>query len=442
MSHAAGAGQPDLLVALFEASADATLVVDEAGLIVASNPAAARMLGYSAAALHGRSVDTLVPARFQHHTRQRSGYQAAPEPRPMGRGLELFARCADGREIPVDISLTPVVVGGRRLVGCALRDQRGRAHGTGTLNVQATALRSAANGIVITDRSGVITWVNPAACAITGYASDELVGQHTRVLKSGQHDPAFYAELWQAVTAGKTWCGTIVNRRKDGTLYHEEQTIAPVVDDGGAVTHFIAIKQDVSDAHRTREALVQAHRELAARVSEIESLAAQLREQAIRDPLTNLYNRRYLEESLRRELARVRRSGEPLVVAMLDVDRFKLVNDGHGHATGDAVLQKLAEQLRSHVRDSDLVGRIGGEEFVIVLVGASLAIARQRAEQWRASFAASSVPAPGGASVRCTLSIGLALRHGDEPPEALLRRADTALYQAKAAGRDRVVIAD
>ena len=114
-----------------------------------------------------------------------------------------------------------------------LRDLRGRADGTDALRVQATALQSAANGIVITDRSGIIAWVNPAACAITGYAADELVGQHTRLLKSGEHGPGFYSGIWRTVLRGETWSGTIINRRKDGSFYHEEQTIAPVVDAAG-----------------------------------------------------------------------------------------------------------------------------------------------------------------------------------------------------------------
>ncbi len=144
-----------------------------------------------------------------------------------------------GAEIPVDISLSPIEVGGHRLAAAALRDLRGRAENPDALRIQATALHSAANGIVITDATGRIVWVNPAACAITGYAADELVGAHTRILKSGEHGPGFYTDLWRSVTGGETWSGTIVNRRKDGTLYHEEQTIAPVLDAGGQVTHFV-----------------------------------------------------------------------------------------------------------------------------------------------------------------------------------------------------------
>jgi diguanylate cyclase (GGDEF)-like protein/PAS domain S-box-containing protein len=428
--------------ALFEAAADAILVVDEGGSIVLANAACGALLGCEPAGLVGASIESLVPARFEDHARLRTDYGRDPQPRAMGAGLALFVRRSDGSEVPVDISLSPLLVGGRRLVSCSIRDQRGRTHALDHLRVQAKALRSAANGVVITDATGTITWVNPAAEAMTGYASDELLGKHTRILKSGEHGPAFYEDLWRTVRRGETWSGTMVNRRKDGSLYHEEQTIAPVTDDAGLVTHFIAIKRDVSDERRTQEALTRAHEELAARVTEIESLNRQLSDQAIRDPLTGLHNRRYLEDALDHAVARGARSGEPLSVVALDLDRFKDINDTHGHAAGDRVLLRAAEVLRTHVRASDIVGRVGGEEFIVALPGATLGLAVARAEQWRAALAGGAVLSDDGTRVHCTVSIGVAEhRRTEETIAEALRRADAALYEAKRGGRDRVVAA-
>jgi diguanylate cyclase (GGDEF)-like protein/PAS domain S-box-containing protein len=422
--------------ALFVSAVDATVVVDGSGTIVLANPACGPLLGEDPAALAGRLVETLVPRRFGSHARQREQYAARPLARPMGRGLQLFALHTDGREIPVDISLSPFTLEGRPYVACALRDQRGASRGPDALRVQATALRSAANGIVITDREGTITWVNPAASAITGYSEDELVGKHTRILKSGRHEPSFYAALWKTVTRGESWSGTIVNRRKDGTEYQEEQTIAPVLDETGAITHFIAIKQDVTEQRRIQS-------ELARKVEEIESLNAQLREQAVRDPLTGLHNRRYLEQTMKRDISRARRTRESIVVAVIDVDHFKAVNDTHGHAVGDRVLMRLADVLLGHVRSSDLVCRVGGEEFVVVMSGANVAGALKRAEIWRFSFAESVVDGRDGAPVKVTISIGVArYRDPQETFAACLKRADEALYEAKRAGRDRVASAE
>lgn len=425
--------------ALFDASADAIVVVDGSGRIVTANPACLQLLGYPPATLVGRPVELLVPERFPSHSEMRSEYARHSKPRAMGAGLTLFARHADGREIPVEISLTPIAFGPERFAAAAIRDLRGRVQEPDALRIQATALRSAANGIVITDRAGTIVWVNPAACAITGYAADELVGRHTRLLKSGAHGAGFYAELWRQVTRGETWSGTIVNRRKDGAIYYEEQTIAPVLDAGGEVTHFVAIKSDVSSRHRAEEALAAAHRDLAARVAEIESLNRQLREQAIRDPLTGLHNRRYFDEVAVRDAARARRTGEALALLAVDVDSFKEINDQYGHAAGDLVLEVLAEILTSSVRGSDLVCRTGGDEFAILLPGALPAVALERAELIRETFAATPIGLADGEELRSTVSAGIAfLRGGEEGFTATLRRADLALYAAKRAGRNRV----
>jgi diguanylate cyclase (GGDEF)-like protein/PAS domain S-box-containing protein len=429
-----------LFRALFDASPDATVVVDD-GVILLANAACRSVLGYDPDEVVGCSVEALLPERFKQHPGHRARFSQVPEGRPMGRGKALWARHKDGSEIPVDISLTPMTVSGRKVVGCALRDLRGRANNVEHLRIQATALRSAANGVLITDRNGIIAWANPAACRITGYSAEDLIGHHTRVLKSGSHEESFYRELWSTVTRGETWSGTMVNRRKDGTRYHEEMTIAPVIDDQGAVTHFIAIKQDVSEKHRAEEAISRANAELAERVREIQSLNLQLRDQAISDPLTGLRNRRYLNETIVGEVARVDRTGAPLAVAMVDVDLFKRVNDTHGHPVGDLVLRKLADVLRAHVRSSDLVCRVGGEEFVVVLPDCPLDHLQERAERWRRDFAGATVDPGNGAPVRCTISIGVAIRNAPEPFDATLRRADAALYEAKRAGRDRTVAA-
>ena len=427
---------------LFEASADAIVVCDEEGRIAMANSAAERLLGHSAAALLGRPVEVIIPSRFVAHGRHRAVFAESPRPRTMGLGMSLQALHADGREIPVEVALTPVKTGTRSWVAAAIRDLRGRPQGPDALRVQATALRSAANGIVITDRSGTITWVNPAACEITGYAADELVGQHTRLLRSGQHDQDFYANLWQTITRGETWSGTIVNRRKDGSLYPEEQTIAPVVDDTGQTTHYISIKQDVSARRAAEEALARAHAELAVRIAEIESLNRKLREAAIHDPLTGLFNRRYLEEVITRDVARASRSGEPLAVTALDLDRFKEVNDTLGHLAGDRVLRALARTLRSNVRKSDLVCRTGGDEFVVILPGSTLEAAHERAETWRSKFAASEIDTGAGSRIRCTVSIGVAVfRAQEERIHDTLGRADAVLYEAKRLGRNRIVLA-
>jgi diguanylate cyclase (GGDEF)-like protein len=167
-----------------------------------------------------------------------------------------------------------------------------------------------------------------------------------------------------------------------------------------------------------------------------------LRNQSIRDPQTGLFNRRYMVDSLDRELARAERSGKTVAVAMLDIDHFKNLNDGFGHAAGDAVLREWSNLLKARFRGSDIVCRFGGEEFVIILPDISVEIAHQRMEQLRQDVRRMTVREDGQTINGITISIGIAYfpAHG-RTHQTLLHAADRALYQAKEAGRDCTVLA-
>jgi diguanylate cyclase (GGDEF)-like protein len=169
------------------------------------------------------------------------------------------------------------------------------------------------------------------------------------------------------------------------------------------------------------------------------NLREKLRQQSIRDPLTDLFNRRYMEESLERELLRAARDERPVGVIMLDIDCFKAINDLNGHGAGDAVLRQLGRFLKENIRGGDIASRYGGEEFTLILPDATLEQARERAEQLRLNF--KNVPLSHGNQGigSITLSFGVAAfpQHG-QAGEQILRAADAALYRAKHAGRDQV----
>ncbi|PWC53591.1 diguanylate cyclase [Azospirillum sp. TSO22-1] len=189
---------------------------------------------------------------------------------------------------------------------------------------------------------------------------------------------------------------------------------------------------------RTAE-LSAANALLQERLAEIERLKKEVEEQAVRDPLTGLYNRRYFDEVLKQEVARAQRTGRPLAMVMLDIDRFKQVNDTFGHQAGDAVLKMLAAMLLRDTRAHDVVCRYGGEEFAVLMSDTQAATAAARAECWRTAFAALPPLVKDGREVQVTVSAGFAilpasLGQGDE----LVRRADLAMYRAKQDGRDRV----
>ncbi len=218
--------------------------------------------------------------------------------------------------------------------------------------------------------------------------------------------------------------------------------VSPVRDRRGRETGRLVVVRDITARKQAEARLQQAHERLLARVHEIEALQSELREQALRDPLTGLYNRRYLDRALGRELARATHACAPLSLVVIDLDHFKGVNDTFGHGGGDALLKAFGQLLSVQTRQGDVVCRYGGEEFVVILPGTTPDAACQRAEEWRVALGALRVPHD-GRSIRATLSAGIAscLEWG-ETGEALLRAADHALYVAKADGRNCVHLAE
>lgn len=202
----------------------------------------------------------------------------------------------------------------------------------------------------------------------------------------------------------------------------------------------VASFNDIDARRRDELALRDAHASLQANLLEIQELQARLHEQAVRDSLTGLFNRRYLDETLGHELARARREGHALSVVMIDLDYFKDVNDRFGHQAGDEMLKALGRLLREDCREGDIACRYGGEEFVLLLPRLGDPAVRERAEYWRQAFQAVVLDV-GGSPIGTTLSCGVAIfpDHGLEG-EGLIRRADLALYQAKLEGRNRVVV--
>ncbi|MCH8498848.1 MAG: GGDEF domain-containing protein [Marinobacter sp.] len=222
------------------------------------------------------------------------------------------------------------------------------------------------------------------------------------------------------------------------TTFHT--SLAPLFDAAGHCTHICGVSRNITARKQAEDALRVTNQELEVRLAEIRVLQVQLQQQAIRDELTGLYNRRYLEESLERELQRAERAGQPLTLMMIDVDHFKAVNDTYGHQAGDRVLQAVAELLRKRLRAQDIVCRFGGEEFVVILPDTAAQQTLVRLESW---FRKEGLLTVGheGQRIDVQFSMGLAEypTHG-RSGEQLLRVADRALYQAKHNGRNQVCL--
>jgi len=270
--------------------------------------------------------------------------------------------------------------------------------------------------LVLTDTSGVIRYANRAFLRLTGYRREEVVGRTPALLKSGRHGRGFYARMWRALRRGRTFRGVFVNRRKDGALFHEEETIRPLRGPDGRLVGFLCAGRDVSERERRIE---------------------QLRHSATHDALTGLPNRRLFADRLSQALRDARRRREGLMVAMMDLDSFKRVNTRFGHPAGDAVLRATALRTRRCLRAIDTVARIGGDEFALLLPGArSAASASAVMEKIRAANAAPVRYA--GLRIPSGVSLGACLFPGAARSEAALRkRADAALYAAKRSGGNR-----
>ncbi len=324
------------------------------------------------------------------------------------------------------LTLGLVLMVNRRLLLDLEQDIAQRREAEIRLRKLSRAVEQSPASIMITNTEGRIEYINPRFTQQTGYSAEEVLGQNPRLLQSGQTPREIYTQLWEALTHGREFHAEFVNKKKNGDLYYESASLSPIMNSRGEITHFLAVTENITDRKKAE--------------AEIQRLQTELREQAIRDPLTGLYNRRYLNESLERELAQAEHENHPVSFVMIDLDHFKQLNDAYGHLGGDAVLKRLAAQVLSQSRVSDIICRYGGEEFLAVLPNTSAANTFQIAERWRRTFLDSTLPIE-TAHVRSTISCGISEfpTHG-RTAEELIAAADKAMYQAKAAGRNQVII--
>lgn len=278
-----------------------------------------------------------------------------------------------------------------------------------------TAVEQSPVTVVISDTSGLIQYVNPAFTTTSGYTAEEALGKNARLLKSGETSQEEYAFMWQRLVRGESWTGQFHNKRKDGSLYWEEAVISPVKESEGVITHFIAVKQDVT---ARREAEAKAHF------------------LAFHDPLTELPNRVVAKSEMAEAMRIADRSGGKAALLFVDVDNFKRVNDSLGHAVGDRLLQALVDRLTSCMRQGDALSRISGDEFLIV----TRAIHGPEAVAGIAERIRKSLSSPlivDGMDIATTVSIGAALYPDDGLTfDELHRQSDLAMYCAKKEGRD------
>ena len=411
------------------------LAVENSGKIVLANEKACELLEVSSSQVNELNVDRFVPFEFrQGHQKRINSYFENDTPRRMRQGMDLELISHQGKMIPVEISLSGIEMFGKRrtlatIVDISHRKQAEQAIKQ-ALQLTQSIVEHSPFSIAATDIDGKIIAVSPALEAMLWYQRDELVNQQSVTLFHRREElevrasklseemgtdivagfPALIEKACQGVVEGNEW--TYV--RKDGSTLPVNLTVTQLRGDDKSVTGYLLVAYDITEQKRAKE--------------QIEHIAHH-------DNLTGLPNRTLLQDRLEHALLRGKRQGGRLAVLMMDLDRFKRINDTLGHLAGDQLLQTVAERLLSSVRESDTVCRMGGDEFVILLPDITEPNDVDRVCNKILELVSQPISI-GLNSLVVTPSIGFSLYpdHGSNCDE-LLENADVAMYQVKQAGR-------
>lgn len=372
-------------------------------------------LGYTREEVVGqkRMPDLLTPASAQIY---RYKFPEMVEHGQM-RDLELEVVRKDGSVMPVLLNTSAIVdaSGNFVMTRTTVFDITKMVQAQQELRRAAIVFEHTHDAILVTDASGNITAVNRAFSKITGYQPEEVIGKNPRVLKSERHDNGFYEQMWNGIERKGSWQGELWDRKKSGELFPTWQSITVVKDETGKVTDYVSVFSDITSIKETE---------------------AQLERLAYHDTLTGLPNRLLYTDRLDHALEYARRHNTRVGIMMLDLDRFKLINDTLGHSVGDQLLEVVAARLRENIRAEDTVARLGGDEFSVVISG----LEHTEDAAVLAEKIIDSVAEPihiGTHVLAVSVSIGISVFPEDgTDKEALGKSADVALYAAKDKGRN------
>lgn len=406
------------LRAIFDNVTDGIIVISPSGVIESFNRGAERLFGHRAEEVAGRGLDMLMPESLAvRHNQYVARYVGTGKSTVLGAGpRELEARRKDGSAFPVEVSISEMRIGEQSKVIGVVRDVTERRQAEEKMRLAATVLEHAGEAILVLGPHGDIRSANPAFERLTGYRLEDVQGRGVGALLAPELDDGTLARGREAVSGSATWRGRIWVRHESGDPIAMWASLAGIRGYDKGAMPCLCILSDITEHVRHEQRL--------------ERLAN-------RDPLTGLPNRNLLNVHLEGILAHARKHGETVEIIYIDLDRFKPINDQAGHDIGDLVLAEVAKRLNACIRESDLVARIGGDEFVVVLHpchGPGNGESAQRLLQ-----ALHRPIHAGGYEFDVGGSLGTAIFPDDGTDvSGLLRAADSAMYRAKQAGGDRV----
>lgn len=385
------------------------VILSADGVILDCNDRAAAMTGYPRELLHGHSLYMLFAPEY-HHTIQHNIVSA------FDQSYEVEGLKNDGSRYLLEVRGKTFQSGNKTLRASALRDITTLRESEEMLRMLSSAVEHSSASIVITDPQGMIEYVNQAFCRLTGYTVAESLGHNPRILKVGDQPAGFYEEMWETLQRGDEWRGEFHNKRKDGTFFWEMASISSIKDSNGVISHFVAVKEDITERKQLRD---------------------QLEQMAQFDMLTGLPNRRMLLDQLGQLVALSMRNNQRFALLFIDLDGFKRINDSYGHEAGDRVLKTVAARLSACIRISDTAGRMGGDEFTVILSTLTHyedagQVAEKILEALQRPITLSS-----GVQEQVGSSIGISVFPEDaQDGDGLLATADDAMYEVKRSGKN------
>ncbi|MFI3121798.1 MAG: PAS domain S-box protein [Methylococcaceae bacterium] len=403
---------------LFNTIPDSVFIVSMEGRILDANDSACKILGYRLEELLDLGIIDIDAPEFK----EKIPIRVKQTQEKHHAVFESAHVSKQGQVIPVEINSRIIKLGDTPVFLSIARNISERKQQEASLRLLASVFKTAQESIMITDANIKIIDVNAAFSKISGYERNEVLGKNPRILQSGYQDENFYQLMWQTLKEKDHWKGELRNRAKTGEIYTSLMTISAIKNNQDEITHYIGISIDITQI-RNQQKIIQ--------------------HTAHHDPLTGLPNRLLLSDRLEQAIQLTKRNQNMLAVCYLDLDGFKPINDHFGHSVGDQVLNVIAQRISNTIRSVDTAARVGGDEFVILLLGQDKLENYLLVLDRLLTVIAQPILIDSYDQQQCSVgaSIGVSVFPDNATePNTLLEQADQAMYTAKHGGKNRYCV--